>query len=74
MQQKLILKAAMTQTTTTPLTFNVPDIDGLFPGFKAGDFAVVYGPQSVTSLMSQLCIRAQLPKQVGGLESKVVFH
>ena len=73
MQQKLILKAAMTQTTTTPLTFNVPDIDGLFPGFKAGDFAVVYGPQSVTSLMSQLCVRAQLPKQLGGLESKVVF-
>ena len=73
MQQKLILKAAITQTTTKPFAFNVPDIDGLFPGFKAGDFAVVYGPQSVTSLMSKLCVRAQLPKQLGGLESKVVF-
>ncbi len=76
MQQKLLLKAAITHTTqtiSTPLAFNVPDIDGLFPGFKAGDFAVVYGPQSVTSLMSQLVVRAQLPKQLGGLESKVVF-
>jgi hypothetical protein len=73
MQQKLLLKAAITQATSIPLTFNVPDIDGLFPGFKAGDFAVVYGPQSVTSLTSQLCIRAQLPKHLGGLESKVVF-
>jgi len=73
MQQKLILKSAMAQTTAARLTFNVPDIDGLFPGFKAGDFAVVYGPQSVTSLVSQLCVRAQLPKQLGGLASKVVF-
>ena len=75
MQQKLILKSAITQTTTstTPFAFNVPDIDGLFPGFKAGDFAVVYGPQSVTSLMSKLVVRAQLPKQLGGLDSKVVF-
>ncbi len=73
MQQKLILKAPMTKVITTPLAFNEPDIDGLFPGFKAGDFALVYGPQSVTSLMSQLVIRAQQSKQLGGLESKVVF-
>jgi RecA/RadA recombinase len=51
----------------------VPDIDGIFPGFKAGDFAVIYGPQTVTSMVSQLCVRAQLPKEYGGLEGKVVF-
>jgi RecA/RadA recombinase len=51
----------------------VPTIDGLFPGFKTGDFAIVYGPKSVTSLMSQLCVRAQFPTQNGGLDSKVVF-
>jgi hypothetical protein len=73
MRQKLILKAAITQTTTKPLTFNAPDIDGLFPGFKPGDFAAIYGPQSVTSLVSQLCIRAQLSVHLGGLESNVVF-
>jgi RecA/RadA recombinase len=73
MQQKLILKAAIAQTTTKPFDFNVPSIDGLFPGFKAGDFAVVYGPQSVTSLVSKLCVRAQLPGGLGGLDSNVVF-
>ena len=73
MQQKLILKSAITQTTAKPFAFNVPDIDALFPGFKAGDFAIVYGPQSVTSLVSKLCVRAQLPISVGGLESNVVF-
>ncbi len=73
MQQKLILKSAITQTITKPFAFNVRDIDGLFPGFKAGDFAVVYGSQSVTSVVSKLCVRAQLPAYMGGLESNVVF-
>ncbi len=45
----------------------------LFPGFRAGDFAVLYGPQSLTSLTSLLCVRAQLPTKHGGLESNVVF-
>ncbi len=73
MQQTLILKSAMAQKTPARLTFNVPDIDGLFPGFKLGDFAVIYGPQSVTSTVAQLCIRAQSPTHQGGLESNVVF-
>ena len=73
MQQKLMLKSAITQTATNLFTFNLPDVESLFPGFKVGDFAVVYGPQSVASLMSQLCVRAQLPQSLGGLESKVVF-
>jgi hypothetical protein len=84
MQQSLITKPAIIQkqlptkenklrTVITQLAFNIADIDGLFPGFRAGDFAVLYGPQSVTSLTSQLCIRAQLSTQLGGLESDVVF-
>ncbi len=72
MQQKLIIKQAMAQPTQR-FTFNMPDVDGLFPGFKPGDFAVIYGPQSVKSITSQLCIRAQLPNQLGGLESNIVF-
>ena len=71
--QQLILKPAMAQLATTKLAFNIPDIDGLFPGFKAGDFAAVFGPQAVTSLMSQLCVRAQIPRHLGGFETKVVF-
>ena len=73
MQQKLIMKPSMAQTLLTRFTFNIQDIDGLFPGFKAGDFAVLYGPQSVNSLTSLLCVRAQLPANLGGLESNVVF-
>ncbi len=73
MQQKLMLKATITQTITKQFTFKVPEIEQIFPGFKAGDFAVVYGSQSVTSLMSELCVRAQLPMKLGGLESDVVF-
>ena len=73
MQQTLILKTEITQIHAANLSFNLPDVDGLFPGFKPGDFAVIYGPQSVTSLVTNLCIRAQLPQQRGGLDSKVVF-
>lgn len=72
-QQKLIMKPSKAQTALTRFTFNVRDIDGLFPGFREGDFAVLYGPHSVTSLASSLCVRAQLPVQLGGLESNVVF-
>ncbi len=73
LQQKLIMKPSMAQTALTRFTFNIQDIDGLFPGFRAGDFAVLQGPQSVTSLVSKLCARAQLPVHLGGLESNVVF-
>jgi len=73
MQQKLMMKPSKAQIAQTRFTFNVRDIDGLFPGFKLGDFAVLFGPQSVTSLVSSLCVRAQLPVQLGGLESDVVF-
>jgi hypothetical protein len=48
-------------------------IDQLFPGFAAGDFALIYGSHAVQSLSSLLCIRAQLPPQLGGLGSNVVF-
>jgi hypothetical protein len=73
MQQQLIFKTETAQVPTTSLSFNLPDVDGLLPGFKAGDFAVIHGPRSLPSLITNLCIRAQLPQQLGGLESKVVF-
>jgi hypothetical protein len=79
MQQSLIIKPSISirpsasQITLSRFTFNISDIDCLFPGFRAGDFAVLYGPQSLTSLTSLLCVRAQLPTKQGGLESDVVF-
>jgi hypothetical protein len=72
-QTQLQTKEKTPLTSNTRFTFNIRDIDGLFPGFKAGDFAVLYGPSSLTSLASQLCVRAQLPAYLGGLESDVVF-
>ena len=70
MTQNLIVKPTMAQ----PLfSLNMPGVDELFPGFVPGDFAVLYGSPSVISLTSLLCIRAQLPAQLGGLGSNVVF-
>lgn len=69
MMQNLIIK----QTTQQKFAFNTPEIDYLFPGFTPGEFAVIYGSPSVTSLTSLLCVRAQLPTQLGGLASKVIF-
>ncbi len=54
-------------------SLDMPSVDELFPGFAPGDFAVLYGSPSVISMTSLLCIRAQLPTQLGGLGSNVVF-
>ena len=70
MSQNLIVKSAMAQRL---FSLNMPGVDELFPGFALGDFAVLYGSPSVISLTSLLCIRAQLPVQLGGLGSNVVF-
>lgn len=70
MTQNLMAKPVMAQ----PLfSLNMPGVDELFPGFAPSDFAVLYGSPSVISLTSLLCIRAQLPAQLGGLGSNVVF-
>lgn len=57
----------------TRFSLGMPRVDELFPGFEPGDFAVLYGSPSITSLMSLLCVRAQLPPQLGGLGGSVVF-
>jgi len=70
MTQNLMAKPTMAQ----PLfSLNMPGVDELFPGFAPGDFAVLYGSPTVISLTSLLCIRAQLPAQLGGLGSSVIF-
>jgi hypothetical protein len=71
--QNIILKPAITQAATPLLTLNIPGVDELFGGFSLGSFSVLYGSASVTSLTSLLCVRAQLPPQLGGLGSNVVF-
>lgn len=64
----------MKPASTKPLfSLNMLGVDELFPGFALGDFAVLYGSPSVISVTSLLCVRAQLPVQLGGLGSNVVF-
>ncbi len=70
MSQNILVKPAATQTL---FSLNIRNVDELFPGFAPGDFAVVYGSPSVSSLASMLSVRAQLPAQLGGLSSSVVF-
>jgi hypothetical protein len=55
------------------LSFNIANIDDLFPGFAIGDFAVLYGSQAILPLSLLLTVRAQLPFQLGGLNTNVVF-
>lgn len=70
MYQNTILKTAEEKQL---LSLNTQQVNQLFPGFNIGDFAIVYGSKSVLSLSSLLCVRAQLPVQLGGLGSSVVF-
>ena len=70
MTQNLLAKPTVAQ----PLfSLSMPGVDELFPGFAPGDFAVLHGSPSVISMTSLLCVRAQLPTQLGGLGSNVIF-
>jgi len=70
MMQNIMVKPV---TAQHKLSFNVKEVDYLFPGFTKGEFAIIYGSPSITSLTSILCIRAQQPTQLGGLGSNVIF-
>jgi hypothetical protein len=70
MNQNTILQPVSSQLR---LSLNIENIDYLFPGFMLGDFAVLHGSSAVQSLLTRLCVRAQLPYQLGGLETNVLF-
>ena len=55
------------------LSLGFDTIDRLFSGFMLGDFAVILGSSAVNSLLPSVCVRAQLPYQLGGLETNVLF-
>jgi hypothetical protein len=70
----LLLRALINSVSPrSRLTFNIRNIDDLFPGFALGNFAVFHGSNTVLPLSMLLCVRAQLPYQLGGLETNVVF-
>jgi hypothetical protein len=70
LSQNTIVK---TTSSKTLLSLNMRNINQLFPGFAESELTLLYGSHAVTSLASLLCIRAQLPPQLGGLGSNVVF-
>jgi hypothetical protein len=70
MYQNVILEPIPSQLR---LSLNIENIDSLFPGFMLGDFAVLHGSSAVQSLLSSLCVRAQLPYQLEGLKTNVLF-
>ncbi|MDR1992461.1 MAG: hypothetical protein LBQ98_03030 [Nitrososphaerota archaeon] len=70
MMQHVMVKP---QATQQKLAFNTPEIDNLFPGFTIGEFAVIHGSAGASAITTLLCIRAQLPPQLGGLESNVIY-
>jgi hypothetical protein len=69
MSQNIVMPATLSQPV---FPLNIISVNEIFPGFALGDFAVLKG-SSVLSLASLLCVKAQLPTQIGGLQSTVVF-
>ena len=69
MNQNLIVKPALSQPI---FPLDIRSVNEIFPGFALGDFAVLQG-SSVSSLTSMLCVKSQLPTQLGGLQSIVIF-
>ncbi len=70
MQQNTLIKPTPYQNL---LSLNIQNINQLFSGFTTGDFVVLYDSQYVHALSMLLCVRAQLPSQLGGLSSNVIF-
>src|SRR5665647_2679140 len=69
LNQNIIFKPTLFQPV---FPISIRGVKEVFPGFTLGDFAVLKG-SSVLSLASLLCVKAQLPIQLGGLQSKVIF-
>jgi Rad51 len=70
-----LLQNTLVKTTSSPelLSLNMRNVNKLFPGFQAGDFALIYGSNAIQIIATLLSIRAQLPTQLGGLASNVIF-
>jgi hypothetical protein len=70
MMQNIMAKPKM---ACQKLTFNTPEIDAFFKGFTLGEFAIIHGSTGVSALAQMLCVRAQLPTQLGGFGSNVIY-
>lgn len=55
------------------IVFGIEELDSFLGGFEPGYFATLYGSWFGYYLSKLLCVRAQLPCGLGGLDSEVVF-
>jgi hypothetical protein len=55
------------------LSFDLPHIDNVFPEFRIGEFAVLYGHSLVKTLSFRLSVRCQLSAEEGGLNSTAIY-
>jgi hypothetical protein len=70
LSQNIVVK---TTPSKTLLSLNMRNVNQLFPGFAEGDFTLLHGSHAVQSIATLLSIRAQLPPQLGGLGSNVIY-
>ena len=55
------------------LSFGLPHIDSAFPGFRIGEFAVLYGQSLVKTLTFMLSVRCQFSTEESGLNSTAIY-
>jgi hypothetical protein len=67
------IKMSLIKPQEPKLTLDIPGVKNLLPSLEVGDFAVLHGSRSISFLSSFLCVKAQLPNQVGGLATKAVL-
>jgi len=55
------------------LSSGIKELDDLLGGLKTGELVVFHGSAACHSVTETLCVRSQLPREDGGLDSPVVF-
>jgi hypothetical protein len=70
LSQNIIVKTTLSKNL---LSLNMRNINQLFPGFAQGDFALLHGSHAIQSIATLLSIKAQLPPQLGGLGTNVIY-
>ena len=63
----------MLNTDEQALSFGIQSIDHIFQGAKPSNLTVLYDHPICKNLIFRLCVRCQLPKTVGGLDSSTIY-
>jgi hypothetical protein len=69
----LALEAINNLSSRFHLSLNSGNFEGDSSEFTLGNFIVICGSSGILSLSMLLCVKAQLPYQLGGLKTNVIF-